>query len=492
MTNSLVVGWLRGRPPGRTPMALLAALLAASCANVGTEPDLGSSEQAATASDSIQVFYTTPTNDFATADSSSTIGTIEAGIIQSFDNAVTSLDIAIYELSRQNLVDAILRARSRGVTVRVVTECENRKGGDQSHFDQLASAGIPVVDDNSSFNGANPLCPDSNGGEMHNKFAIIDGVTVWTGSVNYTSASLNYNYEHAVKVTSASVAGQYQAQFDTMFGNGLPLTAGGTGRFSRAKLSSGTTSNIVTHTVNGITVVTAFSPTGYNITYTSSKPSGPDTMKLLRTAIFSTNSNLGFAIFFLTHSQIRLDLVARNTLSRGVMDAVGAMDSNSEFGGLCGGGVPAKNENFPGKVHNKLLAVDAGTTSDPQVIVGSPNWTSSGFGFNDENMLLVHDASIAQAAKNTVDALYDDPANDGMECVGHSAEAFNANSPLDAQGRIAVCNDGLDNDFNSLTDGADPGCSAPFPSCKVSGARCSIGADCCSGTCFNGNPKACK
>jgi hypothetical protein len=235
----------------------------------------------------------------------------------------------------------------------------------------------------------------------------------------------------------------------------------------------------VTHTVNGITVQTAFSPTGYNNNYTSTKPSGPDTMKLLRTAIFSTNASLGFAIFYLTHSQIRSDIVARKTMSKGTMDSVGAMDSNSEFGRLCGGGVSVKNENFPGKVHDKLLVVDAGSTSDPQTIVGSPNWTSSGFGYNDENMLLIHDATIAQATQNEIDALYNAPANAGMECIGHTAEAFNANSPLD-------------NDFNSLIDSADAACSAPFPSCKVSGALCSVGADCCSGTCFNGNPKACK
>lgn len=72
------------------------------------------------------------------------------------------------------------------MTVRVVTECENRKGEDQTDSDQLASAGIPIVDDNSSFNGELPLCPDSTGGTMHNKFAIVDGATVWAGSVNYT------------------------------------------------------------------------------------------------------------------------------------------------------------------------------------------------------------------------------------------------------------------------------------------------------------------
>lgn len=446
----------------------------------------------ARAADSIQVYYTTPTADIATAQSASTIGAIEQGMLASINGATTSIDVAIYELDRQNIVDALASAKGRGATVRMVTECENRKGGDQAFFDQLAAAGIPIVDDNSSYNGANPSCPVSTGGDMHDKFMIVDGVTLWTGSVNYTSTGFNYNRENAVRVVSASVVAQYQAEFNVMFGNGLPLASGGTGKFSRAK-TTGTTSNIVTHSVAGIEVETAFGPTGYNINYSSSRPSGPDTMKLLRTAIFSASSALHFAIFYLDHSQIRSDIVNRKSISQGLIDSVGGMFDGSQFGSLCGKGVTVKNENFPGKVHDKLLVVDAGGASDPQVILGSPNWTSSGFQYNDENMLLVHDATIASAAETEYNALYNDAANVGMECCGHSAEAYNAHSPLDNQSQVAVCHDSLDNDYNGYTDAADTAnCGATFNCCGTSGMACAAGGDCCSGTCYNGNPRTCK
>jgi len=445
------------------------------------------------ATDSVEVFFTTPTNDIAAAESASTVGAIEQGVLSSIGAATTSIDAAIYELDRTNIINALIDAKkNRSVSVRVVAECENRLGADKPNYDLLAAAGIPIVHDGSSFNGTDPNCPDGNGGTMHDKFMIFDGGTVWTGSVNYTSTGFNYNREHAVKVVSASIAGQYAAEFATMFGNGVPLENGGTGRFSRSKYADGTSSNIVVHNVNGVTVQTAFSPRGYNNTYTSSKPTGPDTMKLLRTGIFSASGDLRFAIFFLNHSQIRSDLVARSAFTNGIMDAVGAMDSGSQFGALSAGGIPVKNENFPGKVHHKLLVADAGTTSDPQTVVGSTNWTSSAFSFNDENMLLIHSATIASAARSEVTTLYNDPANVGMEACGHTAEAFNASSPVDLQGRVAVCNDANDNDFNGLIDAADAACGRIMTCCGASGAVCATGGDCCSGTCFNGNPKTCK
>ena len=46
--------------------------------------------------------------------------------------------------------------------------------------------------------------------------------------------------------------------------------------------------------------------------------------------------------------------------------------------------------------HNKILIVDpCNTFSDPQTLTGSHNWTSSAETKNDENMLIVHDDTIA-------------------------------------------------------------------------------------------------
>jgi len=50
-----------------------------------------------------------------------------------------------------------------------------------------------------------------------------------------------------------------------------------------------------------------------------------------------------------------------------------------------------------GKVHHKYMLIDADSVeSDPIVITGSQNWSSSAEDVNDENTLIIHNAQIAQ------------------------------------------------------------------------------------------------
>jgi len=50
-----------------------------------------------------------------------------------------------------------------------------------------------------------------------------------------------------------------------------------------------------------------------------------------------------------------------------------------------------------GILHHKYMLIDADSVeSNPIVITGSQNWTSSAEEVNDENTLIIHDAGIAQ------------------------------------------------------------------------------------------------
>jgi hypothetical protein len=51
--------------------------------------------------------------------------------------------------------------------------------------------------------------------------------------------------------------------------------------------------------------------------------------------------------------------------------------------------------NEDAKLHCKTMLVDAGSDSDPTVIIGSTNWSKNGQDINDENMLIVHDRLIS-------------------------------------------------------------------------------------------------
>jgi phosphatidylserine/phosphatidylglycerophosphate/cardiolipin synthase-like enzyme len=58
------------------------------------------------------------------------------------------------------------------------------------------------------------------------------------------------------------------------------------------------------------------------------------------------------------------------------------------------------------KLHSKTMIIDADTNSDPTVIVGSTNWSNNGNNVNDENMLIIHDAAIANQFVQEFNARY--------------------------------------------------------------------------------------
>ena len=84
----------------------------------------------------------------------------------------------------------------------------------------------------------------------------------------------------------------------------------------------------------------------------------------------------------------------RNVVIRGLVDNIN--DQNSQFTMLQGVGVNIVDAVTPGIYHHKFCIVDAtNPSSDPTVVTGSHNWSSSANTGNDENTLVIHDAAIA-------------------------------------------------------------------------------------------------
>ena len=52
-------------------------------------------------------------------------------------------------------------------------------------------------------------------------------------------------------------------------------------------------------------------------------------------------------------------------------------------------------DNEDRKLHHKYMVVDGQTQSDPTVFFGSINWSTAGENHNDEDLLIIHDASVA-------------------------------------------------------------------------------------------------
>lgn len=94
-------------------------------------------------------------------------------------------------LPRRQISDAILRAHKReGVSVRVISDDGEaiRSGSDVVKLDK---AGVPVLTDRS-------------GCHMHNKFVVIDGSMVITGSFNWTKSAVVGNQENLLMLEGAA------------------------------------------------------------------------------------------------------------------------------------------------------------------------------------------------------------------------------------------------------------------------------------------------
>ncbi|MBC7092044.1 MAG: phospholipase D family protein [Nitrososphaeria archaeon] len=126
-------------------------------------------------------------------------------IIYWIGRANTSIHVLIYSFTLQNIADALIDAKNRGVDVKVVFE----KGqiSKYSQYFRLASAGVSVRN-------------DTNPDYMHNKVAIIDGIIVLTGSYNWSSSAENSNNENLIIVKSADVAREYENVFNRIWENG--------------------------------------------------------------------------------------------------------------------------------------------------------------------------------------------------------------------------------------------------------------------------------
>ena len=118
--------------------------------------------------------------------------------------AEKNIDIAVFFLTHKGVAKELIAAKERGVKVRVILDATAAGNGYTKH-EVLRAAGIPVKIENW-------------GGKMHAKSAVIDGDTVITGSMNWTSAGEGGNDENTLIFQgNAKMAAQYQAWFDALW-----------------------------------------------------------------------------------------------------------------------------------------------------------------------------------------------------------------------------------------------------------------------------------
>jgi phosphatidylserine/phosphatidylglycerophosphate/cardiolipin synthase-like enzyme len=137
---------------------------------------------------------------------------ISSHLIRAIDATKKTLDIAIYELAIREVRDALVRAKGRGVKVRIVM--------DQSHLYPEKSTAHRTPEVQSLVDAGFELKTLRGGdayGIMHNKFAVFDGALLETGSYNWTRAADTQHYENALFDDDATRIASYQSYWNWMW-----------------------------------------------------------------------------------------------------------------------------------------------------------------------------------------------------------------------------------------------------------------------------------
>jgi len=121
----------------------------------------------------------------------------ENNIIAQIEQAKKNIDVAVYSITNQRIVDSLLAAKQRGVKIRVITDRLQSKGK-YSLVARLRDSGLPVV-----LNRGHKI--------MHNKFAIFDARNIETGSYNWTKAATQSNAENCMFFPEPD--GEFSRQF---------------------------------------------------------------------------------------------------------------------------------------------------------------------------------------------------------------------------------------------------------------------------------------
>lgn len=128
----------------------------------------------------------------------------EDNIIQLLNNAEQQIDIVVYSITNKNITDAIKNAHKRGIKVRILTD-KTQASNKSAKASELYNAGLNIK-------------VHSKHRIEHNKFVVVDGKAVMTGSYNWTSSATLKNSENCLKIwNDDKTVSDYQKRFEYLW-----------------------------------------------------------------------------------------------------------------------------------------------------------------------------------------------------------------------------------------------------------------------------------
>ncbi|HEY3228025.1 MAG TPA: phospholipase D-like domain-containing protein [Roseiflexaceae bacterium] len=316
--------------------------------------------------DDIQVFFTTPALVYPDVPGQRTTSPLLRAVLADIATARKSIDLATFDFDIPQITEALIRAKQRGIEVRVIVDSENLDTPEVSQqTGQLQTAGIPV-----HFDRREPF--------MHNKFMVVDRAVAWTGSWNVTTNDTWCNNNQMLRFASRDIAADYTNEFEQMFA----------GRFGTSKRSATPYPQV---RLGSARVEVYFSP-----------EDGVAKHVLQRLA--AAKRSIHFMTFSYTADAISDAMIAKvkaGLAVRGVFERQNAGGSGADFNRLKQGGVDVREDGNCYILHHKVIVIDART-----VITGSYNFTGSAERDNDENLVIVDDPQLARAYLDEFQRVY--------------------------------------------------------------------------------------
>lgn len=282
----------------------------------------------------------------------------ERNFILLVDSAKESVDGAFFEVGSKKAAAAFVRAHQRGIRVRLVTDDSNRG---KEGLKIVLAAGIPVVFDNKR-------------GLMHDKFAIIDGKYLWTGSYNITDNCAYKNNNNAICIGSPDLAAIYEAEFTEMFEYKV---------FENKKEKSPLPALTNRYYVKiGDTNINAYFSPDNNVEDIIVKRIRKAKRSIVFMAFSFTSDPIGEAMITCAKEGISVT---------GLFEKHGTNSRESEYNKFRAEGIPVHLDHNKKNMHHKVIIID-----DEIVIMGSYNFSRNASRTNDENVLIIENAEIAK------------------------------------------------------------------------------------------------
>jgi len=351
--------------------SLLLAVCTAACSTAGApddDPWGGDGKADGWASErTIDVVMNEPYCDVCSAEDKTFLQSrspMVAKLVGLIDGAQSSVDVANFTFSVKAIEEAILRAKMRGVAVRIAMD----KGQEMADTvaSRLKAAGIDV---RFIAGGGNPA------GLQHAKFMLVDKLQLITGSNNWSSTGTSINEESAIAVKSVEDD---------------PLIHGFTCHFTAIWNAKPADAGACSNTE------VAFAP--------SSKP-----IALIKEEIGRAQKTIDVLMHHFVFDDLVSELAKaaeRGVRVRVIVNAADRMEpTGPKWDRLfaAGGQLRFKQTNADQYqlMHHKLMVVD-----DKVVVNGSGNWSGSAFFKNFENYVRYRDSRISRPYTALFDRLW--------------------------------------------------------------------------------------